>query len=122
MLSKRNCILLWETIVIGRRIHDLSALFHNQKCTVLSLIRKNILFIVFLLAPGIIFSQTRISASTNFIILRSFKKDQRFWAVGQDIFVDWHFTNKGGAYVSLSYSSNGKFTNQLSADAKALTT
>ena len=36
--------------------------------------------------------------------------------------VDWHFTNKGGAYASLSYSSNGNFTNQLSATAKAATT
>ena len=88
----------------------------------MSLNRKNILFIALLFTPGIIFSQTRISASTNFIILRSFKQDQRFWAVGQDIFVDWHFTNKGGAYASLSYSSNGKFTNQLSADAKATST
>jgi len=80
--------------------------------------RKHILFLAFLFTPGIIFSQTRISASTNFIILRSFKKDQRFWAIGQDVFVDWHFTNKGGAYASLSYSSNGNFTNQLSANAK----
>ena len=68
------------------------------------------------------FSQIRISGSTNFIVLRSFKKDQRFWAIGQDIMVDWHFTTKGGAYASLSYSSNGNFTNQLSATAKATTT
>jgi hypothetical protein len=68
------------------------------------------------------FSQVRVSASTNLLALRSFKKDQRFWAVGQDIFVDWHFTNKGGAYASLTYSSNGNFTNQLSATAKAATT
>lgn len=69
-----------------------------------------------------VFSQIRISGSTNFIVLRSFKKDQRFWAIGQDIMVDWHFTNKGGAYASLSYSSNGNFNNQLSATAKASTT
>ena len=68
------------------------------------------------------FSQIRISGSTNFLVLRSFKEDQRFWAIGQDIFADWHFTNKGGAYASLSYTSKGNFTNQLSANAKAATT
>jgi hypothetical protein len=68
------------------------------------------------------FSQIRISGSTDLIVLRSFKEEQRFWAVGQNIMVDWHFTHKGGAYVSLSYSSNGNFTNELSATAKAATT
>jgi len=56
------------------------------------------------------------------MILRSFKNDQRFWAVGQNIRIDWDFTSKGGAYASLSYSSYGKFTNELSATAKAATT
>ena len=69
-----------------------------------------------------VFSQTRISASTNFLVIRSFREDQRYWAVGQDIMADWHFTRKGGAYVSLTYSSYGNFTNQLSATAKDTTT
>jgi hypothetical protein len=67
-------------------------------------------------------SQIRISGSTDFLVLRSFKEDQRFWAIGQDIMADWHFTTKGGAYASLSYSSYGNFTNQLSATAKDSTT
>ena len=67
-------------------------------------------------------SQVRISGSTDLMILRSFKNDQRFWAVGQNIIVDWDFTSKGGVYASLSYSSYGKFTNELSATAKAATT
>ena len=86
---------------------------------------KKIKLILLLVAWGLsltAFSQIRISGSTNLIVLRSFKKDQRFWAVGQDVMVDWHFTTKGGAYASLTYSSNGKFTNQLSATAKATTT
>jgi len=70
--------------------------------------------------PGL--SQVRISGSTDLMILRSFKNDQRFWAVGQNIIIDWDFTSKGGAYASLSYSSYGKFTNELSATAKAATT
>ena len=86
---------------------------------------KKTKLILLLIAWGLsltAFSQIRISGSTNLIVLRSFKKDQRFWAVGQDVMVDWHFTSNGGAYVSLSYSSNGNFTNQLSATAKATTT
>ena len=83
---------------------------------------KLILFLTACALSLTAFSQIRISGSTNFLVLRSFKKDQRFWAIGQDIMVDWHFTNKGGAYASLSYSSNGNFTNQLSATAKATTT
>jgi hypothetical protein len=83
---------------------------------------KPILLLIACALSQPVFSQVRISGSTNLLVLRSFKKDQRFWAIGQDIMVDWHFTNKGGAYVSLSYSSNGNFTNQLSATAKATTT
>jgi hypothetical protein len=80
-----------------------------------------LLFIACILAQTV-FSQTRVSASTNFLLIRSFKEDQRFWAVGQDILFDWHFTTKGGAYASLTYSSYGNFTNQLSASAKDSTT
>jgi hypothetical protein len=83
---------------------------------------KLILLLVACALSLTVFSQVRISGSTNFLVLRSFKKDQRFWAVGQDVMVDWHFTNKGGVYASLSYSSDGNFTNQLSANAKAVTT
>jgi len=68
------------------------------------------------------FAQTRISASTNLLVIRSFKEDQRYWAIGQEMGVDWHFTSKGGAYASLSYSSYGKFTNELTAPAKSSTT
>jgi len=84
--------------------------------------KKNILFLLLLFVSEVAFSQTRISASTDFMVLRSFKEDQRFWAIGQNIMADWHFTAKGGAYASLSYSSYGNFTNQLSATAKDSTT
>ena len=82
---------------------------------------KLILLLIGYAFPLTGFSQIRISGTTNLLVLRSFKEDQRFWAIGQDIIVDWHFTTKGGAYASLSYSSNGNFTNQLSATAKAAT-
>lgn len=68
------------------------------------------------------FSQTRVSISTDLSLQRSFKKQQHFWAIGQNIVVDWHFTSKGGAYASVCYYSNGSFKNSLAATAKSQAT
>ncbi len=70
----------------------------------------------------IVFSQTRVSVSTDISLQRSLKKEQQFWAVGQNVIIDWHFTPKGGAYALVCYYSNGHFKNQLSAAAKSSTT
>jgi hypothetical protein len=59
------------------------------------------------------------SMSTDFTILRSFKKQQQFWAAGQSIVGHIHITPKDGAYAWFSYCTNGKFTNQLTAAAKS---
>lgn len=67
-------------------------------------------------------SQTRVSLATDVSLQRSFKKQQRFWAFGQDVVVNWHFTPKSGTYAWVSYYSNGNFKNSLSATAKSLTT
>ena len=65
------------------------------------------------------FPQTRVSIATDLSLQRSFKKEQRFWAIGQNIVADWHFTEKGGAYASICYYSNGNFENPLAASAKS---
>lgn len=83
---------------------------------------KTILLLVAFVSPLIVFSQIRISASTDASVIRSFKEDQRFWAFGQNVIIDWQFTSKGGAYASLSYYSNGNYINHLSATAKSFTT
>jgi len=83
---------------------------------------RPILLLIAFVSSQTVFSQTRISASTNFLVIRSFREDQRYWAIGQDMLVDWHFTTKGGVYASLAYSSYGKFTNQLTATAKTSAT
>ncbi len=62
--------------------------------------------------------QTRFSLATDLSILRSFKKEQQFWSVGQTVKFHFHFTPRDGAYAWLSYYSRGKFTNRLVADAK----
>jgi hypothetical protein len=83
---------------------------------------KTILLLFVFISPLIIFSQVRVSASTDASIMRSFKEDQRFWAFGQTVIIDWQFTSKGGAYASVSYYSNGNYTNNLAAMAKSSAT
>ncbi|MFI5129337.1 MAG: hypothetical protein ACHQFX_05070 [Chitinophagales bacterium] len=64
----------------------------------------------------------RFSLATDASLLRSFKQDQRYWAVGQTIHFHFHFTPKDGAYAWFSYYSNGKFSNTVNATAKSGTT
>ncbi len=83
---------------------------------------KTILFLSITFLSQILFSQTRISFATDASLQKNFKKDQRFLAIGQDLLFNWHFTARSGAYASLSYYSNGKFKNTLSAAAKSSNT
>jgi len=87
-------------------------------------LKKNltILRIIILLLPETVISQTHISIATDISIIRSFKQDQRFWAFGQNVVMNWHFTQSNGAYASVSYFSNGNFKNNLLANAKSGTT
>lgn len=64
------------------------------------------------------FSQTRFSLATDLGLQRSFKKEQQYWAVGHTIHGNFHFTPKDGLYFWVSYYSNGKFSNDLTATAK----
>ena len=63
----------------------------------------------------------QFSLATDLSVLRSFKKEQQYWAVGQTVHLHFHFTPRDGAYAWISYYSNGKFTNALTANAKSPT-
>ncbi len=63
--------------------------------------------------------QPLFSLATDFDIQHSFKKEQRYWAVGQTIQGHFHFTPKEGLYLWASYYSEGKFSNDLTATAKS---
>jgi hypothetical protein len=66
------------------------------------------------------FSQTaQFSLATDVSLLRSFKKEQRYWAIGQTVAGHFNFAPKNGMYVWLAYYSNGKFSNHPSATAKS---
>lgn len=64
----------------------------------------------------------QFSLSSDVSILRSFKPDQRYWAIGQTVNFNFNFTPKDGAYAWLSYYSPGKFHNDLQAPAKSTST
>src|SRR5688572_33198770 len=60
--------------------------------------------------------------ATDFGVQRSFKKEQRYWAVGHTVQALFHFTPRDGAYVWIAYYSDGKFHNDLTASAKSMLT
>ncbi|MFI5132769.1 MAG: hypothetical protein ACHQEB_00460 [Chitinophagales bacterium] len=79
-----------------------------------------ILFLtVFVSVAAVIGQKPLFSIATDFDIQHSFKKGQRYWAIGQAVQGHFHFTPKEGVYLWISYYSDGKFSNDLTADAKS---
>src|SRR5215208_3128070 len=68
------------------------------------------------------FSQLRVSSSTDISLQRNFKKQQRFWALGQNIVLDLHLTPVNGIYFTFCYYSPEKVKTPLLATAKATST
>ena len=64
----------------------------------------------------------KFSLATDASAVRSFKQDQRYWAYGQTVNFHFHFSPQNGAYAWICYSSLGRFTNLVTADAKSSTT
>lgn len=82
-------------------------------------LRNISLFAVAILLFATAHSQTKFSLATDVNVLRSFKKEQQFWAIGQTVHGHFHFTPKDGAYAWLSYYTNGRFHNFATAVAKS---
>lgn len=62
------------------------------------------------------------SLATDLGLQRSFKKEQRYWAVGHTVHSLFHLSPRDAIYLWISYYSEGNFTNQLGATAKSPTT
>lgn len=60
----------------------------------------------------------QFSLATDLTLQGSFKKEQRFWAVGHTTTLHFHLTPVNGVYVWFCYFSDGKFTNALTATAR----
>lgn len=63
--------------------------------------------------------QPRFSFSIDGGVMRSLKKEQRFWAPGQTITSHFHLSPKNGIYVFFNYHINGRYHNKLTAVAKS---
>ena len=85
---------------------------------------KRIAILVFLICfAAVSFAQpTQFSIATDLGLQRSFKKGQQYWAGGHTVQAQFHFTPKDGAYAWVSYYTNGKFSNQVTATAKSAVT
>jgi hypothetical protein len=67
-------------------------------------------------------AQHMFSIATDLSLLKSIKKDQRFFNAGQNIVSHFNYSEKDGAYVSLAYYATGNFKNNLNAKAKSSNT
>ena len=100
--------------------------YANNNCLSLHdyfLLKKQCIILPLVLTCSSIFSQqAKFSLATDLSILHSFKKEQRYWALGQTVHLHFHFTPKDGAYAWISYYTDGKFSNALTATAKSSVT
>lgn len=62
-------------------------------------------------------AQPAVSIATDFSLLRSFTPKQPFFAVGQTVQGQLHFSKKESAYISICYYTNGKYKNKGVATA-----
>lgn len=81
--------------------------------------RFTILFLLTVFCFTLFSQSLRFSLATDLGAQRSMKKGQQFWAFGHTVHALFHFTPKDGIYAWLSYYTNGKFSNQLTATAKS---
>ena len=64
-------------------------------------------------------SFSQFSIATDLSVLRNFKEEQRFWAIGQSVQGHIHIAPRDGAYAIFTYYTTGKFSNRLVAKAKS---
>jgi hypothetical protein len=80
---------------------------------------KKILLILILFATAEqLAAQPQFSIVTDVTIMRNFSPKQQFWAVGQTVAGNIHFTPRESGYVWISYFIPGKFNNSFRAQAK----
>jgi len=60
--------------------------------------------------------------ATDLDFQRNFRKGQQFWAEGETIQMQFHFTPKNAVYTWASYYSNGKINSTQTATAKSPST
>ena len=81
--------------------------------------KVSFLIIISLLLLSNLYSFSQFSIASDLSVLRSFKKEQRFWSVGQSVQTHFHFSPHDEAYFMFTYYRIGKFSNRLTANAKS---
>lgn len=59
------------------------------------------------------------SLASHFSLLRNFTPKEKFWARGQNVEVNLHFSPRQAGYVSIDYYTEGTFKNNFTATAKS---
>lgn len=67
-------------------------------------------------------AQVRFSIAPDISVMRNFSPDQKFWALGETVQGDFHFTKKETLYAWITFYTPGKFSNRFLATAKSQTT
>ena len=85
---------------------------------------KYICFILslFLSKTDVVAQPTNFSISTNLEGQYNLRDGQHFGAFGHAVKAHFHFSPRDGIYISGSYYSNGKFSNNIIAQARSSTT
>ena len=78
---------------------------------------KFFIFILFTLF-SCLSSFSQVSVATDGSLLRNFNEGQKFWAFGQTVQLNVHFSKKEALYAWISYYTNGRFKNNFTAIAK----
>ncbi|MBI5858028.1 MAG: hypothetical protein HZB42_10335 [Sphingobacteriales bacterium] len=81
-----------------------------------------IISLFFICFSSVVFSQTQFSIATDLGLQRSFKKEQQYWAVGHTVQTQFNYSSTEGFYAWIAYYSVGKFSNNVTATAKSVTT
>lgn len=78
-------------------------------------------FLIIFLSCSFLSTNAQVAASlaTDVTVLRNFSPDQKFWAFGQSIRGDFHFSKKETGYAALVYYSPGTFHNTFIANARS---
>jgi hypothetical protein len=84
------------------------------------MIPKRIILVSFICitACAVSSAQKGFSVGTDLSIQHNFKKQQRYWAIGQTVQTHFNLNPKDGIYVWFTYYTNGRFKNTLVATAK----
>lgn len=90
--------------------------FHFILAAQHEVLKKFGLFILCCCAHAVLLAQYS-SLSTDVSVLRSVSKGQHFWAFGQTVQAQYHTGPKTTLYAWVSYFTNGKFKNKLTAFA-----